>query len=268
MALTDVNAAVGATAKINLSKHAEVGADRMSIDLPIDIKTTKHHAYVTVENATSRQISHVLVLHRYSDDQGGDPMAFGPIAPGETAPLDQNVNRANYRTGVATTGRDWWLVTWGFDDGGEADIECRCSDPHNLRPFLDPAEKITHYLAWTVDFVTGGFVEELPGWLGAVGIKAKWLEEVAEAETKVKKLKKVAGVLLCATVIAKVTNTQKTSADGVNMKQHILRKGDANKTTTIRITKSGNVEFVSPSGRSTTGSKSVGAVHIPEDLLY
>lgn len=222
-----------------------------------EIFTTKHHAYVNIVNKSNRPISYVAVGHKYSDNIPNKFSFKGPIAPGEEAELDKNVNKVTYNTGIATTGRDWWVVTWCYEDGEK---ESFVTDPHNYRAILDVFEWPIHWTAWTIDFVTGGFLEKLPGWLEGIGLESKWLAEVCESATKAQKLKKVAAILACATIVAKVTNTATTSG----FKQHILREDDSNKTTKIEIDCHNNVTFRSHSGKSETVSSRIKVPKLPD----
>ena len=223
----------------------------------IEFLTTKHHAYVSIVNKSNRPISYVAVGHKYSDDFRNSFSFKGPIAPGAETILDKNVDKVTYNTGIATTGRDWWVVTWCYEDG---ELESYVTDPQNFRGIIDWLEFPTHWVAWTIDFVTGGFLEELPAWLAKIGLESKWLAEVCESVTKAKKLKKVFIIIACATIVANATNTTKT----LGFKQHILREEDSNKTTKIEIDYHNNVTFISKSGKSQTGSKRIKVPKLPE----
>jgi hypothetical protein len=223
----------------------------------VEITTTKHQAYVSIVNKTGRPILYAAISHKYSD-VFKDALPFtGPIAPGETTTVDKNFHKVSYHTGITTTGRDWWIVTWCYEDG---DHEAYHTAPQNFRGVLDWLEWGTHWGAWLIGFVTGGFLEKLPVWAAKLGIEAKWLGRISEGVSEATKVKKVAAAIACAWLVEKGTNTEET----LGYKQHILRAEDAGKTTHIEIDSNNNATFKSHSGKSQTISKRIEVPKLPD----
>lgn len=173
-------------------------------------------ANVSVRNETGKTLRSVHVLHHYSDDYK-NKADWGKVPPGcNTSPVLQ----VDYTTGFLTTGRDWWVVSWEYEGDGNVYF----TDPNNLRSLMDFLEKA-----------------------GMVAIKAA-LAAAAAAESAGQAT--AAGSEAGAIITDMLFNTESTSG----FKQHILRDEDAGKLTTIVIHRDNTVEWISPSGKSTTGS--------------
>lgn len=96
---------------------------------------TKRHAKARIINRTGHDIMTASIVHKYSDNYKNitrPPM--GKIPNGETS---SEYLKVEYNTGFGTTGRDWWLVTWQYDDE-----KVYYTDPNNFRGIFDFMEKI------------------------------------------------------------------------------------------------------------------------------
>lgn len=124
-----------------------------------------------------------------------------------------NPQGVQYNTGFMTTGRDWWFVAWVGADG-----KVHITDPENLRSLVDALEKITIKTASLLKLV------------------------------KEKRISSVAKGLNAALLETGLLNDGSTAG----FKQHILRAEDSSSPTKIVLFKD-KVEFVSKSGKSTTG---------------
>lgn len=173
-------------------------------------------AKVSVRNETEKTLRSVHVLHKYSDDYK-NKMDWGRTPAGDSTSPELQVD---YTTGVLTTGRDWWVVTWEY----EGDDKVYYTDPKNLRGFMDFLEKV-----------------------GNVSIRAA-LAAAAAAESA--GTATAAGAAAGAVITTMLFNNEGTSG----FKQHILRNEDAGKLTTIVIRKNNTVVWKSHSGSSETGS--------------
>ncbi|KAJ3495691.1 hypothetical protein NLG97_g3211 [Lecanicillium saksenae] len=181
---------------------------------------TTRTALVTVENASQNNLMSVSLLHKYSDvfnnaiqypiihaaDWGGDYM------------------QAQYHTGITTTGRDWWLLTWFSED-----LQWQYyTHPNNFRSVFDALDKAAPD---AIDAVIGAAAALISSESGPVGAAAVTV-----------------AVALAKEVADQVFNAETT--DG--FKQHILRSDDENYVTRIIVKDNGEVEFHSHSGVSTT----------------
>jgi hypothetical protein len=132
----------------------------------------------------------------------------------------------NYTTGDTTTGRDWWLVSFGTG-------EWFChTDPDNFRNIIDYLEK-----------VAPGVIGKLVGIAIRVGQSRRgeppppnFDEMVDAAEKAAESLSKL------------LLNNESTAG----FKQHILRDEDANRFTEIIINADWSVTFKSRSGDTKT----------------
>lgn len=92
-------------------------------------------AKVKIVNNTKKAIESVHVVHKYSNDFK-NKKDWLKIPAGGTTPEFLSVD---YTTGFLTLGKDWWFVTWVYED----DDNTYFTDPKNLRGFIDGAEKIS-----------------------------------------------------------------------------------------------------------------------------
>ena len=188
---------------------------------------TTRKAKVQVKNSTGTTIYNVTVVHKYSDVHKEKMVWKGELKPGASTPANFTVR---FNTGVGTTGKDWWIVSWSESRDANSIVQYTTA-PNNFRDIIDLAEKgakVGIPIATTV--------------LGVASVAAGPVAGLA-----------IAGGSIIANELAdKTMNTSKTSG----FKQHILRKKDAKKTTVINITKKRKVAFKSPSGKSTTPTKS------------
>jgi hypothetical protein len=178
---------------------------------------THQTASIEIVNHTGSDLLSVSVAHKYSDDYKNEH-TWENIKSGATT----STKKVEFNTGLLTTGRDWWVVTW-VDDKGHTYV----TDPKNFRNIVDFLEKIG---------------SEIAGPMAAI---AAWVATGSpEPTTKVI----AAAVAITSAVAKQFLNTEGT--DGY--KQHILREEDKNRPTRIVI-KGNEVNFDSTSGSSTTG---------------
>ena len=187
------------------------------------LTTQTRQALVTIENQTGESLVSVRVAHKYSDTKLKHNLAWN-LAAGQSGITTFPAQPVQYHIGIATTGRDWWIVLWCDAKG-----DYYMTTPQNAREILDMGEKITHLIAEGLVAVGSGVVLA-----GPEGIS------------------KGAGLAIGAAgiLISSLTNTEGTTG----FKQHILRESDSNTSspTTIVLQKN-TVTFRSPSGTSTTG---------------
>lgn len=191
--------------------------------------TQSNSANVTIQNDTAETLLAVRVLHKYSDTSFKEELAWE--ATDTSAGITSFPAKAvRYNTGWFTTGRDWWIVTWSDAQGN-----FYVTAPENLRGFMDSLEKAGQGIAALMLGVGG---------TAAVG--------------GIEPISKTLGVAIAGTglIINAFTNSESTAG----FKQHILRDEDANRTTTIVLTKT-KVTFKSNSGNSSTGVKQVAALN-------
>lgn len=87
-------------------------------------------ACVRVTNNSPEALAQLHVLHRYSSDHS-TLARWSQLAPGATTGSDEL--KVNYKTGLLTTGVDWWALVWSSPDGGAVYI----TDPNNFRWLLE-----------------------------------------------------------------------------------------------------------------------------------
>ncbi|WP_087019108.1 hypothetical protein [Thaumasiovibrio subtropicus] len=92
---------------------------------------TKRTAKARIENKTGKDIKIATLNHKYSDDYHNQE-TFGLIKDGD---VSGNLT-VEYNTGFGTTGRDWWLVTWQYDEES-----VYYTDPNNFRGAIDYLER-------------------------------------------------------------------------------------------------------------------------------
>ncbi|MBN8508328.1 MAG: hypothetical protein J0L57_06920 [Burkholderiales bacterium] len=200
---------------------------------------------VAVVNRTGRRLSMVAVGHKYSDVYRDSFQWLSAVEPGQTTPAAGPVR---YHIGVATTGRDWWLVTWVHAATGEAFHTA----PHNYREWLDAPEKVLHGATELAHCVAGGFLVDrilknasVLAFLSRIGVPETWLPAAVEGGMS---LKNACIVLGCVELTRALTNTEAT----VGFKQHILRDDDAGRTLQIELGPNNAVHLRSHSGVSET----------------
>ncbi|GEM77551.1 hypothetical protein [Vibrio sagamiensis] len=91
---------------------------------------TKRTAKAQIVNETGRAIKVATLNHKYSDNYKNHK-TFGSIPDGEAS----DFLSVEYNTGFGTTGRDWWLATWQYDEK-----EVFFTNPNNFRAAFDWAE--------------------------------------------------------------------------------------------------------------------------------
>lgn len=190
-----------------------------------DQMSTYKTAKAVVVNNTGRVLRSAHVAHKYSDDYKNS-QDWGSLQPGEaSSPMT-----VEYSTGLLTTGRDWWAVTWEYS--GEERVYY--TSPVNFRGLIDWLESA-----------------------GSVVIQAA-LAAAAAAESA--GTATAAGAAAGAAITSMLLNSEST--DG--FKQHILRDEDAGQVTSIVINADNTVEWRSPSGTSSTGSSAYGTFPITD----
>lgn len=183
---------------------------------------THRQAKVTVQNKTPDNILSISLVHKYSDNYKNQ-MQWPILHPGDSS---RPFLTADYNTGFATTGRDWWLLTWYSED-----LKTQYyTDPINFRGVLDALEKVAPE---AVQAVSGSAAALLTSEAGPVAATLAATAAVALAKETTKYL----------------FNSEATEG----FKQHILRPEDANAITHIVINDDGTVTFQSRSGTSSTG---------------
>jgi hypothetical protein len=138
---------------------------------------------VVIVNETGAPIRAVSLIHKYSDvyKNGHSWQALAQGAKTEPFPVDYNI-------GLATTGRDWWLLAW-VDVMGKT---MYLTDPDNARALVDILELVAPLLVEVAGEIA---TSETGGWGGPVG----------------------------ELIISPFLNNEST----VGFKQHILREEDA-----------------------------------------
>jgi hypothetical protein len=74
-----------------------------------EVQAASRTANITVRNETGVPLQQVSVAHKYSSD-AGQVGFWTNVAPGATTSAFQ----VSYRTGLGTTGKDWWIVSWQY----------------------------------------------------------------------------------------------------------------------------------------------------------
>ncbi|CEJ93599.1 hypothetical protein VHEMI09177 [[Torrubiella] hemipterigena] len=181
---------------------------------------THRQAQVTVQNNTPNNILSISLVHKYSDNYKNE-MQWPILHPGDGSwPL----LTADYNTGITTTGRDWWLLTWYSED-----LKTQYyTDPNNFRGVFDALDKVAPD---AIQAVIGSAAALITSETGPVA----------------------AAAAAAAVALAKETTKYMFNSEGTDgFKQHILRSEDANAITNIIINGDGTVTFQSRSGTSST----------------
>ena len=181
---------------------------------------TRREAPVQVVNQTGRALEFVTVVHKYSDVYKSRK-TWRRVPNGATT--DSNY-RVRYNTGFGTSGKDWWLVVWGY----QGDARVYFTAPNNFRDFIDGMEQ------------AGQIV--LPVTIAAVSaVACMKCGPLAAAAA--------AAAFAAGEKIALATmNNESTNG----FKQHILRSEDSNGVVSIFLFGNGRVRIESKSGRSDT----------------
>lgn len=178
---------------------------------------THREAYSTVYNDTPDPLISVSLLHKYSDVYKNH-QEYPVIKP--NGEFGVPFCRVDYNTGIETTGRDWWAVSWYTSD-----LKNFCyTDPANFRGFFDVVDHVAPGLITAVAAVAAAVITE-----GDAGSTQKAAELAWETTNQ-------------------LFNTEATKG----YKQHILTGKDSQRFVDLRIKTGGKAEIHSPSGVSTT----------------
>jgi hypothetical protein len=187
--------------------------------------STERQAKASINNQTGKTIVHVTLLHKYSNDYKNN-RTWVNLPSGHstsTSPLT-----VKYRTGVFTTGKDWWRVQWKVADGRTC-----YTDPNNFREVFDALDQVT---ITTANLFADQLGKEVAGKVGEIG-------GVVGGEITGKAAKDAANGIANS-----LFNGEKTAG----FKQHILRASDDNKMVTIALFGNNTARISSPSGISNT----------------
>jgi hypothetical protein len=176
------------------------------------------NADIQIANKTGREILFVTVTHKYSDNYT-NTKTWGNLPNGV---VTKEPLVAEYNTGLFTTGKDWWIVTWQF----KGDNALYVTSPKNLQAAL-AAEH------------------------GAEFFSRQALPIAARLAATAAKAGKVAGAIggphadAMGSLLAQSEST-------VGFKQHILKDVDSNQYRRPTVIEIGDkeVKFYSPSGPS------------------
>ena len=91
-------------------------------------------ASILIENRTGKDILAAQIIHKYSDNYL-NTLTWENIPNGSTV---KEAKFVDYNTGIATTGKDWWHITWIAND-----IQMYATSPDNFRGVVDILEKAT-----------------------------------------------------------------------------------------------------------------------------
>ena len=189
----------------------------------------KHITKVRVTNHASGTIAAVTVGHKYSN-VFKNTGTFLNITDGQTATSPEMI--AEFNTGWATTGKDWWIVTWIIQrtENGQTFLEECAINPSNFRGVIDFSEGGAKLLVDTLKSIAASVAVAtvVSGALPAA------LPSAAAAAT--------------AHVVGMSMNNEET--DGY--KQHILREEDVANGLEILIANNEKLYFKSQSGQSET----------------
>ncbi|WP_158885940.1 hypothetical protein [Amycolatopsis anabasis] len=183
---------------------------------------TERHGWAAVEN-NARHLDSVTVMHKYSNDYK-NTLTWNNVSSGTKTSADL---RVDYRTGVFTTGKDWWYLI-AVDDEGRTYI----SYPHNFQ--------------WLLDKIEGAVLD----WAKKV---VNTYKQPKTGNYKERRKEAVKDMLAGFAVL--LLNSESTAG----WKQHILRSEDDRKTTTLTIRglpgsgeQANALKISSPSGTSET----------------
>lgn len=188
---------------------------------------------VALINWSERTISSVKVVHKYSDNYV-DVLEWGRLFDEDANPNSNKVNptAVRYNTGALTTGRDWWLVTWTYEN----DDNVYYTNPENFRGFIDGMEMAGQY--------------GIPVAASAISVAVGAINPAAGI-----------GVAAALTLVTLISEKAMNDASTDGFKQHILCDEDGGDAITeIRIYTNDIVEFNSPSGISKTSFTSKKAI--------
>jgi hypothetical protein len=191
---------------------------------------TERTGKVKVLNKSGSGVMSVAVVHKYSDNYTNNKTWMGPIANGQSTDADFDVQ---YRTGIFTTGKDWWFVTYIKDDAETMVV----SSPQNFREIIDTLEPVLMI----------GTQAAIAILAGVAGVAVTTVTAGAAAP--------VAIGAAAAAVGAIAGMMTSTSGGTAGFKQHILRSEDS--MNTIELSADGQIRFLSPSGDSTSSVKIV-----------
>ncbi|KAH7397226.1 hypothetical protein BKA66DRAFT_437804 [Pyrenochaeta sp. MPI-SDFR-AT-0127] len=190
--------------------------------LPLVLCLTKRTALVKIQNDTPDPISGIGVSHKYSDVYKNQ-YDWSVIPPGG---LSTEAMTVEYNTGIFTTGRDWWMITYHREEASSVrpnELKMWYSDPENFRNIIDFLEQAAPALIKTaINVAKGSNPQLLPA--------AKAAQVVSKVMCKL------------------MFNDESTAG----FKQHILRSEDEDRVTTIVINADNTITFKSKSGNSNT----------------
>ncbi len=183
--------------------------------------STERQAKASIDNQTGKTIVHATLLHKYSDDYKNSRTWVNLPSGRNTSASPLSVQ---YRTGVFTTGKDWWRVQWKVADG-----KICYTDPNNFRGVFDALDQAAMSVA---NLFADRLGTEVAGQVGAIGgeVTGKAAKDAANGISK------------------SLFNGEAT----VGFKQHILRSEDDKKMVTISLFANNTARISSPSGISNT----------------
>ncbi|KAF4584095.1 Transmembrane amino acid transporter family protein [Ophiocordyceps camponoti-floridani] len=186
-------------------------------------ETVKRTARVAILNNSPQTIKSVSLVHKYSSVFKNH--AQWPEIRQQHIVNEDNETVVEYNTGLWTTGKDWWLLSFYSHDMRTHFY----TDPNNLRDFVDFLETLAPIITISIAGGAAGVLGALSG--PVTGI--------------------VASTAACA--LAKATTDKIFNSEGtVGFKQHILRESDAGQTTVISINRDYSVTFHSTGSPSST----------------
>lgn len=100
---------------------------------------THRRARVQIVNRSGRNIQpgSIFIAHKYSDVYKNQLKFSKGLRNGEKDNGGGGSQIVDYNTGFLTTGKDWWYVTWVFEDN-KAIYQ---TNPNNFRCYIDEIEK-------------------------------------------------------------------------------------------------------------------------------
>jgi Up-Regulated in long-lived daf-2 len=183
--------------------------------------STERQAKASINNQTGKTIVHVTLLHKYSNDYKNNRTWVNLPSGHNTSASPLNVQ---YRTGVFTTGKDWWRVQWKVADGRTC-----YTDPNNFRVVFDALDQAAMSVA---NLFADQLGKEVAGQVGGIGgeVTGKVAKDAANG----------------------IANSLFNGEATVGFKQNILRAEDDNKMVTISLFGNNTARISSPSGISNT----------------
>jgi len=207
------------------------------------------NATISLVNKTKKRIVYAEVVHKYSNEYSeryvwtrGEGKRFrNGLRPNkQRAPVFgesgscksfEDCETVTYHTGALTTGRDWWFMTWAYED----DDRVYYSDPNNFRGAIDVLERIAF--------------EATPIAVGALTIPAAATCTVATGGGCWPSIIASAAAIYAS---GKLAGSVFTSGSTKGFKQHILRGEDAGTKVKLYIYPNGKIKIKSKSGTSET----------------